>query len=126
MSLRGVETAGEPRNKRWFPQRDGGLPRRVATLASRLTSALGVIDAVIYGFDLATRPACPPNYVRLIDVEPVLLALSVILAVFGAGLMVLLGRRRPMGRAGIWASVGFGTLLGVLTCLLAATGLWLV
>jgi hypothetical protein len=110
--------------------RDMGLAKRVAIIASRLTIILGLGSAAIYSLDLATRPACPPHYVRLIDVEPALLGLSLILAIFGAGLLARLqGRRRPvdrLGGPGIWGAVGFGTILAVLTCLLAVTALWLV
>src|SRR2546422_1365301 len=101
-----AETASERRKDRWFWHRgEGGGPRRVATIASQGTTILGVADALIYGVDLATRPACPPRYVRLLDVEPALMGLSLVLAAAGAGLAALLfGRRRlidRLGRAGI-------------------------
>jgi len=131
MSPRGAETASERRKDRWFWHRgEGGGPRRVATIASRVTTILGVADALIYGVDLATRPACPPRYVRLLDVEPALMGLSLVLVAAGAGLATLLfGRRRlidRLGRAGIWIAIAFGTLLALLAFLLAMGGLWLM
>ena len=44
-------------------------------------AGISTSGALLGGYDWATRPPCPDNYVRLIDVEPVAVVLLAVLAV---------------------------------------------
>jgi hypothetical protein len=97
------------------------MATRAGTIA-RAALIAGVVGAVLAGIDLATRPACPDNYVRLVDFELVLPVLAAIGAAAGA-FIYSRSRRHPTGRfaAGLAA---IALLIGVLTAAGSAT--WFV
>jgi hypothetical protein len=82
----------------------------VATALSALCSGLWLAD-------LETRPACPPGYVRFIDLDPVALYLSAAMFVLSVTLVVLAGRRWRSGRKARWIVV-----VGVAVALLSLAG----
>ena len=94
-------------------------------LAARLGRAAlvaGVVGLVLSAIDLATRPGCPDNYVRLVDLELVLPVLAVLCAVVGA-VVLTRSRRRPSGRLAA-AVAAVALVVAVLTG--ASAAVWFV
>jgi uncharacterized membrane protein len=65
----------------------------LAGLTGRGAFLLGAIGTVLLAIDLATRPACPERYVRLIDIEAGAPVVSVLVAILGVA--VARAARRP-------------------------------
>jgi hypothetical protein len=82
----------------------------------------GIAAMAVAGIDLATRPGCPGNYVRLIDVEWALPFIAALVSVTGA---VVWSRSRWQS-PGRWATglAGFALAVGVLTA--GVSTAWLV
>lgn len=90
--------------------------RRTAAVAA----ALGVVACVEWAVDIGTRPPCPERYVRLIDVEPILLVISAVLTTLAGGTWWRHRRPRPV-RGGGWIVAGL-LLLAAVTLASAALG----
>jgi hypothetical protein len=61
---------------------------------------------------MASRPACPPGYVRLIDLDPGFVFMSAAIFVFSSILAILAVRQRRRLRRARWIAVaGIAVLL---------------
>jgi uncharacterized membrane protein len=83
--------------------------RRLVSRLALLAVSLGGIGAAFVGYDLATRPPCEPGYVRLVDLEPVGVILSFVLA----GLALVVYWR---SRSGSHLKIMTGVSVVVLVC----------
>jgi heme A synthase len=82
-----------------------------------VAASLSALCGGLWLAELESRPACPPGYVRLIDLDPVALFFSVAMFVFSLLLVVLASRRRESRRRARWMVAA-----GVAVTLLALAG----